>query len=383
MTRRNMSLANAHHELCSLSITYLQFACVNSELDTADIDNDVLEGSYSFLDYAMSCWVYHLLDWLPESEPQQTKLLAARLDSMLGQHLTTPIRAQPIAKSLRETLQPLEGSSCYNELSQTIVWVRKIFTLSETQTEVDLLDLREIVTAVRKRIEWLSQSSESEQQSRQLREHYGEKVFKCSRLWCSSFYTGFQSPKSRDAHVQRHDQPFLCYFEDCSNSTFSCASKAELDAHLFESHHIASKVNEFPKVSKPGVRGRHEGGQLEQSKYACTECSRRFPRKHLLQTHLGQHPGQLPYFCDCSKAFATAIKERNHRKVEHFDGEWFVCQGYLETSEEQWGCNCKFQSFEILKRHWKEQECLPKHMQVRLREHIALALVIFGDITTA
>ncbi|KAL2206930.1 hypothetical protein CC79DRAFT_1358704 [Sarocladium strictum] len=366
-----IALASAHYELCSLSVTYLHFDFINSDLEIADIDDYVLDGSYSFLDYAMSCWVYHLLDWLPESQPQQLELLVPMIFSMLEQHFTAPARAQPIARSLRETLKPMEGSCGYDQLSQAVMWTRKMFASIETQEQSDLLDFSEIVAVVRQRIECLSDSLAAGEQLSRFRAYYGEHVFKCSRIWCFLFSSGFKRLKSRDAHVLRHDRPFLCPFENCPNATFSCASKRDLSAHLLEIHHIAEEVDEFPQVSNPGAGG----GKRGEAKYICPQCDQGFTRKHVLREHLGGHPGELPYFCRCSKAFATSSENKTHREEEHFDGERFVCQGRLETEGEQWGCNRRFRSFETLKEHWRSKECLSNSMKARLKEHVARNLM--------
>lgn len=379
VSKSEISLASAHYELCSLSVTYLQLPFVDSELDTADIDDYVLDGSYGFLDYAVSCWVYHLLDWLPDSQPQQAEPLATTLDLMFRGHFTAPARAQPADKRLCDALQPFKGLDCYDALLQAVVWMRKMFASLEKPAQSNILDLQEVIGAARQRIEWLSQSSASEQQSCQLKGHYGENIFKCPRLWCPAFYTGFKNSKSRDKHVEQHDRPFLCSVEACPNATFSCASKRELSTHLAESHGIIQGANEFPQVSKPGAGS----GQRGEAKYACPQCSQRFTRKHVLREHLGGHPGQLPYFCGCGKAFATASENKTHRKVEHFDGERFVCRGYLEAGGEQWGCNRKLRTYVGMKTHWTDKKCLPSHMRERVIERMKPALTIFQDAVPA
>ena len=373
VTKSEITLASAHYELCSLSVTYLQLPFVDSELDTADIDDYVLDGSYSFLDYAVSCWVYHLLDWLPESQPQQNEPLATTLDLMLKGHFTAPAQAQTVAKGLRGALQPLQSAECYDALSQAVIWMRKVIASLETPAQNNILDFQEVIGAARQRIEWLSQASASEQQSCQLKGHYGENIFKCSRLWCPAFNTGFKDPKSRDTHVERHDRPFLCSFEACPNATFSCASKRDLNAHLAESHGIVQEANEFPPVCKPGTGV----GQRGEAQYACPQCDQRFTRKHVLREHLGGHPGQLPYVCGCGKAFATSTENKTHRKVEHFDAERFVCQGTLEAGGERWGCSRKIRSFDGLKYHWRRRDCLPSQLKESLKKHLKQPETIF------
>ena len=68
-----------------------------------------------------------------------------------------------------------------------------------------------------------------------LQRQYGPRLFKCSRLGCPFFRTGFEAKSERDRHLQTHNRPYKCDRPNCDFSHMGFGSQARLNVHL--QHH--------------------------------------------------------------------------------------------------------------------------------------------------
>ena len=68
-----------------------------------------------------------------------------------------------------------------------------------------------------------------------LQRQYGSRLFKCSRLGCPFFRTGFEAKSERDRHLQTHNRPYKCDRPNCDFSHMGFGSQARLNVHL--QHH--------------------------------------------------------------------------------------------------------------------------------------------------
>ena len=68
-----------------------------------------------------------------------------------------------------------------------------------------------------------------------IQRQYGSRPFKCNRLGCPFFRTGFEAKSDRDRHLRVHDRPYKCDRPDCDFSHMGFGSQARLNVHL--QHH--------------------------------------------------------------------------------------------------------------------------------------------------
>ena len=84
-----------------------------------------------------------------------------------------------------------------------------------------------------------------------MQRQYGLRLFKCDRLGCPFFRTGFEAKSERDRHMRTHDRPYKCDRPNCDFSHMGFGSQARLNVHLqyHEKHgkslvaHIAHPVD--------------------------------------------------------------------------------------------------------------------------------------------
>ena len=60
--------------------------------------------------------------------------------------------------------------------------------------------------------------------------------FKCPRIGCIDFTTGFNSRLARDRHLNRHNRPFVFVEQDCSLQALGFEAEAQLERHLARNH---------------------------------------------------------------------------------------------------------------------------------------------------
>ncbi|KAJ3455735.1 hypothetical protein MRS44_017217 [Fusarium solani] len=80
----------------------------------------------------------------------------------------------------------------------------------------------------------------------------GPMRFKCPRIHCSKFATGFRDKDARYRHFNKHKRPFICADADCFAHVVGCESQQRLEAHMKAFHQDNSGVA-FPstKGTKP------------------------------------------------------------------------------------------------------------------------------------
>lgn len=83
----------------------------------------------------------------------------------------------------------------------------------------------------------LCQSSSHQQGCKcaMMQRQYGLRLFKCNRLGCPFFRTGFDAMPERDRHLRTHDRPYKCDRPNCDFSQMGFGSQARLNVHL--QHH--------------------------------------------------------------------------------------------------------------------------------------------------
>lgn len=58
--------------------------------------------------------------------------------------------------------------------------------------------------------------------------------FKCPKLWCNYFTTGFAPRKDHTKHVDCHERPFCCPEDECFVSRLGFGTKENLNKHRYD-----------------------------------------------------------------------------------------------------------------------------------------------------
>lgn len=81
---------------------------------------------------------------------------------------------------------------------------------------------------------------------------YGKQVtYKCPKIWCDYFSTGFDNSETRQKHVASHERPFRCPDKTCFAFQVGYSSKRKLEEHKMKYHNPVGEEVRFPKAMTP------------------------------------------------------------------------------------------------------------------------------------
>lgn len=81
---------------------------------------------------------------------------------------------------------------------------------------------------------------------------YGKQItYKCPKIWCDYFSTGFDKNEDRQKHADSHDRPYCCSEEGCFAFKFGYANKSQLEQHIMKYHGAVDDEILFPKTTRP------------------------------------------------------------------------------------------------------------------------------------
>ncbi|KAI0894308.1 hypothetical protein F4806DRAFT_503618 [Annulohypoxylon nitens] len=348
LRRKIIDSAKVDHELFSRSIEYLCFPAINSELEPSQVNKYLITGAYSFYEYAVACWEPHLLSWLPQATPEEILDLSGKIEIFLDEHYAEPKVCQPVSKSIGDKLRKLELLETYDSIVQCIIWTRKSLMADKTQDSNDLMDFPRITTMIRSALE---HTPKSEEDTKKIEKYYGIGWFKCPHIYCQRFYNGFQNDNDKRTHVDRHERPFMCTFDNCPTATFGCVCRADLDKHVLEFHGVYKDTEQFPDQSRVKDHITKNG----TGEHRCSRCIKRFRHQSLLTSHMKSHE-RGHYKCTvCSKYFVRNADRKRHENI-HKENQ-FICDGgaSYRGSSIKWGCGKDFARLDALTEHLRSK----------------------------
>jgi hypothetical protein len=336
------------YDMAVLSVSYLSLPEIDKEKEDWETEKALLQGYFSFYDYAVSSWVFHLEAGIPGAITKDLlDRLAETLEVFLDLHWSDPSNTLVASKTIQEKLQPLREFDFHGKLTQAVVSTRKqLRRHGQGPSDEEALDISTITAQSRAVLEKLAFTSTDPEKKSTLEKFYGPNWFKCPRINCQYFYKGFPIEEHRKQHVARHERAFLCFFEGCPTTTFGCATSKELEDHTSDYHGIDVPGGlEFPAV--PAIA---KTNQKCPATFQCPLCPKRFTRKHNLKAHLRMHANEKPFVCnECGLSFARSNDSKRHQ-ILHSGEKTFACRGPL-TGGGEWGCGLRFPRADKLAAH--------------------------------
>jgi hypothetical protein len=298
--------------------------------------------------------------WEFENE-EKMRDLQETLETFIELHLSTKYKQLVDTVRVRNLLSPFKSSDEYDHIVQAVAWARKQGgQQGQGPNEDEALDLPEFTQRLRLTLERMLETPLPDEDARKLRRFYGDNHFKCPRINCYRYHNGFQSAKERNAHIDKHERPFLCYVQGCYMQVFGHATLDELREHLCKLHGINTfNEEDYPGFTESPKAKTPKNAAKVEANIRCPICAKGFTRNHNLRNHLRTHNGEKPFACTtCSESF-TRKSDRDRHERTHGE-KTYQCHGTLENGE-SWGCGQGFTRLDKLTNHFyskRGRQCL-------------------------
>jgi len=327
--------------LAMLSMSYLSLPQVDKDRSEDDIEVDLINGVHPLYDYASTCWAVHLQSGISDLKPGDRLVqLQETVETFIDAHWSPTHKDLPDLKRVQKALSPIQKSQIFEKIKTAVGWARKqTGKTGRGPTPDEALDLWQITSKIRAVLERMHAQGDN---TPVMQKFYGKNWFKCPRVNCYSYHHGFATFAQREAHVDRHDRPFLCFVSNCTFQLFGFVAEDDLKKHLFEFHGIdmfngdSDGDAQFPDPPKQ----KPSGTAKADATFQCDLCDKKYTSNHNLKSHRRTHERSKPFGCSiCAERFTRKdVCDRHERG--HGDRK-FVCGGPLQDGG-SWGCRATF-----------------------------------------
>lgn len=224
--------------------------CFEASLTQEAIQLFAGKGHYAFANYAIVHWADHLLTAVELGlGGHQLDRLTKSIKKFLDSHFVQQQPSEWAPDVYKSTLQVFSLQSFFINLVQSVALLnlRRNPGLMKKHDEQlpevtdNNLNIEEVLRDIREAIERFSNTSKIE-------EYYGNKLFKCDRIDCSSFYEGFLDSHAAQEHIKKHSHRWYCTVQGCASGADGFASNARLRDHQRNFHSINGHEGDFPAV---------------------------------------------------------------------------------------------------------------------------------------
>ena len=257
--------------IAEFCLRYLNFRCFDADLTVQEVQDFFQKAYYSFEDYAIGHWIDHLSSCMPEALPEDSQIhqrLAGQVEILLNKHgLGSP------QGSLTQDSEQLRSLKHWDPSQRLMNIAYLIRQKKSTDSCLDLeAQLRRRRTIHEELVANLDPDSDT---ARLVVSFNGRSSFKCPKIYCEWFHDGFDDEGHRKKHINQHDRPFRCTFEECLHSELGYETEKELKKHLKKTHPTDGNAHRtFPTLPKrkkgPDIFSAAEAGDLETVK-RCVE----------------------------------------------------------------------------------------------------------------
>lgn len=229
-SRISVRTENLH--IAKFCLHYLNFGCFDADLATLDILEFLRQGYYSFEDYAIAHWLDHV-----DSSTSQPLPLEANSFEPLSQKLRLFLTNHGLESSPSQPVSTEPRFQGIRHLSFTIELDGLAHLARQRKSNEKYLDLETHLQ--RRRLIYEDVVTNSNPQNEAFRKDLLLRVsgwFKCPKKHCNHFFDGFANKEDRDKHINQHERPFRCSFEECPYATLGYGTEIELKRHEKTSH---------------------------------------------------------------------------------------------------------------------------------------------------
>jgi hypothetical protein len=216
-------------------------------MQIGEVRDRITDGYYAFQDYAVSHWYDHMMSSIKTSFKGSTDIL---------KDVTSQLKL-----FLEDYGVPDKRKSCLGdgEFSNVV----RIFNCipQDVSAWSEWFDLGWRTSCIRSTIDSLNDEENFDDANRDfMRQIYGTRLFKCSRIECDRFTIGLGSRFLRDEPLNRHSRPFNCIKQHCPFQALGFETEAQLESHLAR-HHAESDADKFlfPQPPKRKNDNLHKG----------------------------------------------------------------------------------------------------------------------------